>query len=120
MLDDKISKEAYDEKYEEIDLKLLDNNKIILFVSEDYLSYADETGFSNFIDFSFMKNAVIIDYVADLMQKNGYTAGSITSYDGFTRNLDNSNTSYTYTIFDRVGQTVYTAASMQYKNTKQW
>ena len=103
---------------EEIDLKLLDNNKIILFVSADYLSYADETGFSNFIDFSFMKNAVIIDYVADLMQENDYTAGSITSYDGFTRNLDNRGTSYTYTIFDRVGQTVYTAASMQYKDAQ--
>ena len=35
------------------------NNKIILFVSEDYLSYADETGFSNFIDFSFMKTLVL-------------------------------------------------------------
>ena len=65
-----------------------------------------------------MKNAVIVDYVADLMEEQGHTFGSISSFDGFSHNLDQSGTSYTYSVFDRVGQTVYTAASMQYQNAE--
>lgn len=103
---------------EKIDIKLLGNNQIKLYVSDDYLSYADEIGFSNFINFYFMKNAVIVDYVADLMEEQGHTFGSISSFDGFSHNLDQSGTSYTYSVFDRVGQTVYTAASMQYQNAE--
>lgn len=38
-----------------------------------------------------MKNAFITDYVADVMIDNGYTLGSLTSYDGFTRNLDQTS-----------------------------
>lgn len=103
---------------EKIDVKLLGNNQIELYVSDEYLAYASEIGFSNFIDFSFMKNAIIVDYVADLMEEQGYTSGLISSFDGFSRNFDESGVSYTYPVFDRVGQTVYSAASMQYQGAK--
>ena len=60
-------------------------------VSDDYLAFAEKNFISDFIDFSWMKNAFITDYVADVMIDNGYTLGSLTSYDGFTRNLDQTS-----------------------------
>ena len=38
----------------------------------------------------------------------------ISSYDGFYRNLDERDVSYSFHIFDRVGQDIYPAAVMEY------
>lgn len=98
-----------------IDIKLLEGNKIELFVSEAYLKYASENGFSDFIDFYWMKNAFIVDAIADIMEANGFVQGSISSYDGFIRNLDASgNTEYAFNIWDREGNIVYLAGVMKY------
>ncbi|MCD7766355.1 MAG: hypothetical protein LUH53_07580, partial [Lachnospiraceae bacterium] len=103
---------------EHIQLQLLGNNTILLSVSDEYLAYAEETGFISYIDFFWMKNAFIIDYIADTLIENGYTLGAISSYDGFVRNLDTSGTEWSFAIYDRVDQTVYQAASMQYEGSK--
>lgn len=106
---------AQDSKY--IDIQLLDNNQIKLYVSEEYLQYANEIWFTNFIDFYWMKNAFIIDYIADVMLENQFTQGIITSVDGFVRNLEDSGQQqYSYGVNDRVGLVVYDAATMQYRN----
>lgn len=100
-----------------IELELLEENKIKLFVSEAYLKYASENGFSDFIDFYWMKNAFIVDSIANIMQTNGFLKGSISSYDGFTRNLDTSrDTEYAFNIFnlDKEDNTVYLAGVMKY------
>ena len=49
-----------------------------------------------------------------VMLENGYTRGVISSYDGFFRNLDERDVSYSFHIFDRVGQDIYPAAVMEY------
>ncbi|MCD8014832.1 MAG: hypothetical protein LUG99_16995 [Lachnospiraceae bacterium] len=59
----------------------------MLFVSDDHLAYAEETGFLSYIDFFWMKNAFIIDYLTDTLIEKGYTQGASSSYDGFDRNL---------------------------------
>jgi hypothetical protein len=97
-----------------VQVVLLGDNKIKLQVSEEYAAYWEETGYASYIDFSWMKNAFIIDYLADVMMENGYTRGSISSYDGFVRNLDDSGNAYSFNLYDRVGQTVYPAATMEY------
>ena len=61
-----------------------------------------------------MKNAFLVDYLAEVMLENGYTRGVISSYDGFYRNLDERDVSYSFHIFDRVGQEIYPAAVMEY------
>ncbi len=62
-----------------------------------------------------MKNAFVVDYIADTMRENGFVMGSISSYDGFVRNLDGgSGTEYAFNIFDREGTTVYQAGVMRY------
>ena len=45
-----------------------------------------------------------MDYLADLMIENDIS-GAISSYDGFNRNLDEREQSYSFNIFDRVDRT---------------
>lgn len=97
-----------------INLELLGDNQVRLVVSEEYLTYAKEIGFNSFIDFFWMKNAFIVDYLAEVMTQNGYTSGIITSFDGFSRNLDASGTNYSLQINNREDNAVYAAGVMQY------
>lgn len=103
---------------EMIDLQLLGDNKIRLFVSERYLEYAENEGITDFIGLSWLKNAFEVDYYAETMIKNGFTHGSFSSYDGFIRNLDSGDTDYSFNIFDKKGDNVYQAAVMQYKGSE--
>ncbi|MCC8103384.1 MAG: hypothetical protein LIP11_14385 [Clostridiales bacterium] len=109
---------SYASSDEQIELRLLGDHTIMLYVSDEYLAFAEETGFLSFIDFFWMKNAFIIDYLADTLIENGYTLGAISSYDGFARNLDTSGTEWTFNIYNHVGQTVYQAASMEYEGAR--
>lgn len=97
-----------------VSLRLLGNNRVMLYVSGEYLSFATEYGISTFIDFFWMKNAFIADYIAQSLADNGFENGTVTSFDGFTRNLDRRGTSFSQNIFSRQGERVYQAAVMEY------
>ncbi len=97
-----------------VNLVLLDNSSIRLYVSEEFLAYAEKNGITSFIDFTWMKNAFIADYLADSLISAGYTRGCLTSVDGFIRNLDGSGETYAYNIAHRMGEYVYPAARMDY------
>ena len=98
-----------------VDVQLLGGNQIRLYVSEEYLAYAQREGIENFIDFFWMKNAFIVDYLAQVMIDNGYTHGSFSSYDGFIRNLDERSTGYSLNVYDRAEDGVYLSATMEYQ-----
>lgn len=100
---------------EMIDMQLLGDNKIKLFVSEKYLEYAEKEGISDFISLSWLKNAFEADFLAETMIKNGFTHGSFSSHDGFIRNLDGGDTDYSFNIFDQREDGIYQAAVMRYK-----
>ncbi len=105
---------AYAGDADAVDIKLLGDNRIRLEVSEEYLAYAADNYIESFVDFFWLKNAFIADYLAEVMISGGYTRGCLSSNDGFIRNLDDSGVSYSYDISDRVDQTVYSAARMTY------
>lgn len=109
---------AYVQRSDMINLELLGNYKIKLKVSNEYQEFADDNGITEYIDFFWMKNAFIIDYLAEVMKDKNYTFGSISSYNGFVRNLDETNTSYSYQMYDRVNQTIYPAGVLQYNGPK--
>ncbi len=109
---------AFARNSEAVELLLLGDNKVKLFVSEEYLAYANENGITSFIDFFWMKNAFITDYLAECMMEKGYTLGSISSFDGFSRNLDESDIAYSFNIYDRLENTIYPAGVMQYSGTQ--
>lgn len=106
---------AYAQDTSAVNIELLGGNQIRLNVSEEYLAYAKENYITKYIDFYWMKNAFIIDYLADTLLENGYTLGHLSSFDGFVRNLDNSGSvSYGFNLYNREGNTIYSAAVMNY------
>lgn len=96
-----------------VDLELLGDNQVKLCVSDAYLAFAEAEEIDTFIDFAYMTNAFIIDYLADSLIAQGLTEGYLVSADGYTRNLDDG--SYSFNIFDRVADTVNLAAVMEYQ-----
>lgn len=98
-----------------VNIELLDNNEVILHVSEEYLLFAEENCISEYIDFSWMKNAFIVDYLAETMISGGYTSGMIASYDGFERNLDDTDNLYSFNLYDRIENVLYPAGVMEYE-----
>lgn len=104
---------------EKIDLRLLGENRVELFVSEDYLAFAKEQEITRFIDFGAMKNAFLADFIAGALMDAGYTRGTLSSYDGFARNLDAGSTEeYALTLYDREGLTILPAASLRYRGAR--
>lgn len=97
-----------------VSLELLGDNQVILHVSETYLAFAAEEEIENFIDFGYLTNAFIIDYLAQTLIDQELTEGYIVSADGYTRNLDGAHT-FSFNIFDRVEDLVYPAAVMEYR-----
>lgn len=99
-----------------IDLELMDDHQVRLNVSEAYLAYAAEEEITDFIDFHWMRNAFIIDYLADELIAHNYTLGTLSSYDGFCRALgSHPGTTYSLNLFDLQAGTVLQAAVMQYE-----
>ena len=97
-----------------IRLELLGNNQVQLYVSEMYRSFAEENGIENYLDFGWLKNAFVVDYLADVLMEHGFTEGYLASFDGFTRNLDQRGNFYTINFFDRIENTIYLPAEVTY------
>lgn len=99
---------------EMIRLEIMDGSSVRLNVSQEYLAFAQENEIDTLLDFSWMRNAFIADYLAQQMIDAGFTKGYLVSYDGFTRNLDAWGGSYSVNIFDRQGMAVNMPARMHY------
>lgn len=109
----KTAQYAYDN--DSVSLELLGGNRVKLYVSQEYLSFAGENGIVDFIDFGWARNAVIIDYLADGLTEAGYKHGILSSYDGFTRNFCEGGGAFDYELILAEGNTVRNAGTMQYK-----
>lgn len=109
---DKIAEFAADRNA--VNLELLGNNQVKLHVSREYLTFAQSEEIVSFIDFAYMTNAFVIDYLAQELINEGLTDGYLVSADGFTRNLDSAH-DFSFNIFDRIGNTVYPAGVMGYR-----
>lgn len=98
----------------DVKLEILGDGNVRLYVSDEYLAYAEENYVKSFIDFNWTKNAFICDALADAFASAGFTMGSVSSYDGFTRNLDKSGAEYGLNIFDRKDGKNIIAAQLEY------
>ena len=103
---------------DQIQLELLGDNTVCLHISDDYLSYASDNGISCFLDLSWMKNAFITDYIADSLIAGGYTFGVLSSYDGFSRYLDDGAAGYSFNVYNRSGQTVTELGTASIRNMR--
>ncbi len=94
-----------------VDVELLGDGQVCLRVSEEYLAFAEEQGIGSFIDFYWMKNAFLADYLADVLAEKGYTNGTLSSFDGFSRTLYSGEEAMRFNIYDRA----VLAGTMSYK-----
>ena len=110
---------AYVNDPAQVNLELLGGNRVRLRVSDEYLAFARSEEIESFIDFYWMKNAFIADELAERLTASGYSIGTLSSCDGFARNLDAAGeTDYALNLYDRVGATVYPAAVMRYRGAR--
>ena len=97
---------------DEITLSLLPDRRVRLDISEGYLAFAEDAGITEFIDFGWMKNAFIADYLAERIGSRGFMHGTISSYDGFIRNLDTGE--YAVNLYDRQNSRPYQVGVLRY------
>ena len=69
----------------QVDLVFEEDGRVMLKVSQEYLSYAKEHGIDRFLDLYWMENALIVDYISGRMIDAGYYEGKLASYDGYSR-----------------------------------
>lgn len=105
---------AYVQESDHVNLQLLGDNQVCLEVSPEYRAYAKEIGTDAFIALDWMRSAFVTDYIADTLIAKGYRNGFLSSYDGYTRYLDNSGRTYEYTIHDGSVNSNYRAATMEF------
>lgn len=103
---------AYAQSEADVRLELLGENRVRLAVSDAYLQFAREEGVDRFFDFGWLKNAFVCDYLAGRLSDAGYTNGTVTSLDGFTRTL--SEGEFGAHIFRLEGNTASRAGSFTY------
>ena len=69
-------------------------NTVRLDLSEAYAAFLKDNGCIAAVDFGWMRNAYVIDYLADSVVAAGLGRGAIASRDGFVRNLDGTGAAY--------------------------
>lgn len=97
-----------------VSLELKEAGKVRLHVSDEYLAFAENNNIGVFYGFHWMKNAFIVDYLAERLIENGFTHGAVSSYNGFCRSLDSRGTSYSLNLFDRVDNTIVPGGQINY------
>lgn len=98
-----------------VNVELLGENQICLRVSEQYQAYAKQEGIGRFLDFGWMRNAFVADYLADTLIQAGYTRGILSSYDGFARCLDRREENFTLNLYGWEEGRPILAGTMEYQ-----
>ncbi|MDE6517867.1 MAG: hypothetical protein K2L18_08485, partial [Acetatifactor sp.] len=109
---------AYARDPDSVRVELLGENRARLYMSEEYLAFLEYEELGGALDFGWMKNAFITDFIANSLVSAGYTRGIISSYDGYTRNMDGSSgTMYSLNIFDVVDGAAAVVARLDYQGS---
>ncbi len=110
---------AFAQNSDDISLEFPGENQVCLHVSDEYQAYAEEMGYTAYIDFFWMKNAFLIDYLADTIRNEGYMLGIISSKDGFVRCLDETGEkSYQYPLYHLSETEIQPHGTMTYQGPK--
>ena len=96
-----------------ISIELFDDYNVKLNVKNDYLSFINSNNIDYIFSLGYLKNAVMVDYIADSLINKGFTYGIISSNDGYTRILGD-NDEYSYSILDYNNRS-YIAANASFK-----
>ncbi len=97
-----------------ISITFYEDNVVCLTISDEYAAFAEEYGLETYVDFFYLKNAFIIDYLAEEITDAGFTHGVLSSYDGYSRSLDLSAEEYTQPVYHMENGTLYPVCTMRY------
>ncbi|MBR1867873.1 MAG: hypothetical protein IJ800_04770 [Clostridia bacterium] len=97
-----------------VSFEFYDDNKIKLYVSPEYLQFLAERQITNVVGWGRYKNAFLVDRISDELSKRGFIYGIISSYDGYTRVLGETDEKYDLTIYDAQKEGVSAVGSMEY------
>ncbi len=94
-----------------IRLELCENNEVILHVSAEYEEYARENelyvdGVVPYISLGYLKNAFVIDSMAERFAEAGLTQGYLSSRDGFSRFMDTRNEEFSMVLVYHDGNSI--------------
>lgn len=110
---------AFAQNPDDISMEFPGENQVCLHVSDAYQAYAAEMGYTAYLDFFWMKNAFLIDYLADTIRGEGYQLGIISSKDGFVRCLDETGEKeYQYPLYHLSGNEIQSHGTMMYEGPK--
>ena len=110
---------AFAQNPDDISMEFPGENQVCLHVSDAYQAYAAEMGYTAYLDFFWMKNAFLIDYLADMIRGKGYQLGIISSKDGFVRCLDETGEKeYQYPLYHLSGNEIQSHGTMTYEGPK--
>lgn len=110
---------AYANDPEQVNIELPGQNHAVLKISEEYLAWARAEEISSFVDFYWLRNAFVADYLAQRITDAGYAIGTLSSRDGFQRNLDaGEDTEYAVNLFDWNGTDPIPAATLRYHGAR--
>ena len=110
---------AFAQNPDDISMEFPGENQVCLHVSDAYQAYAAEMGYTAYLDFFWMKNAFLIDYLADMIRGKGYQLGIISSKDGFVRCLDETGEKeYQYPLYHLSGNEIQSHGTMTYEDRK--
>ena len=98
-----------------IRLELSGSNTVKLEISAELADFGTEYGISTWIDLGWLKNAFILDYLAEEIRKTGYVSGYLLSDDGLVACLDGSDEAYGFDLDDRIDATVQGCATVGYQ-----
>lgn len=93
-----------------VKLELLGDKQVELRVSPEYAAFVRENEIGAFVDFFWLENAFLVDYVADRLADAGFEKGVLSSFQGFARTLGHGD--YAMNLTDRVGRNVKKAAQV--------
>ena len=77
-----------------------DTNTLRLFVSEEYQAILTDLYIEDIISLGIFEMAFVVDYVADALGAAGYTNGTISSYNGYTRSLGTQGQTLSSNIYE--------------------
>lgn len=110
---------AFAQNPDDISMEFPGENQVCLHVSDAYQAYAAEMGYTAYLDFFWMKNAFLIDYLADTIRGEGYQLGIISSKDGFVRCLgETGEKEYQYPLYHLSGNEIQSHGTMTYEGPK--
>lgn len=105
---------AFINSKEHIKIELLGEQKAKLTVSDEYAAFMSDFGMTAYADFFWMKNAFIADYISNELYQKGYSNGSLSSFDGFSRTFGDESR-FALELFDLADNgVIYPAAKCAY------